>query len=344
MFPSCKTVRTPYLVAVDDCNTEIYLDRGYTVHLADDSGVAMTVEGLDVGVKDKGVVLVGFENSTESLYGFRDSNLEIFGGNYETGKWESLGTWDAEAFYDKVQSKADTAFAFQLLSIFVDVATKNSHGHGSSGSLIATGTRLAAAGATIDSVTESNLKSPKWLKENMLYSSTVRPHKDYYGVVLFDGRNQDKKPYPDFKLVYQKTDGSEQEFIFQRSDRESAMNPWIDKPRYRLSIAANVDLTRKGGGLMLINSHPAGLQVYSGVSVDSTGLTFPVGVTLKALSNTWLMAGFNFLLGSYGSSNIVPQIGVNIITNRLSVYALADYSLLDRKLGLNVGIGYAFIV
>ena len=80
LLSSCATIRDPYLVSVKTDSNEVYNDRGgYSIQTIEDEGAVVSMEGLDLGVKDKGVVLVELENKDDSPFNFVDTNMEIFG-------------------------------------------------------------------------------------------------------------------------------------------------------------------------------------------------------------------------------------------------------------------------
>ncbi len=346
LLTSCGTIHYPYLVGTDDNDTQLLLQRGnYTLQLEEfDDDITVTVEGLDVGSKDLGAVYIGVENYSDEIYSFADKNIEIFGGNRDTGEWTSIGVWDANAYYDDIVKKEQKARALAILSFVVDVLS-SSDGKSSGGSLVSAGLGTAAVISAGDAISSSYFTSSSWLKDNMLYSSAIRKGFTYSGIVLFDGRNDRGKAYPDYKIAFNNNDNETHEFVLQRSDRESVLNPWIDSPYKRVSINATYDPLNNTIGGFFIYNHPTSIDLYlgGGISIKENSLvgSVPLGVTIKAFPNTWLMVGGDILCGT--TNDTALQAGVNVVTNRLSVIALAEYAFKAKRFGVTFGIGYAFI-
>ena len=345
LFTSCGTIHYPYLVGTDDNDTQVLLQRGnYTLQLEEfDDDVTVTVEGLDIGSKDLGAVYIGIENDTDEIYAFADKNIEIFGGNRDTGEWTSLGLWDANAYYESVVKKEQKARALALISFVFDVLSSSDGNSG--GKLVSAGLNTAAAISVGDAISSSYFKSSSWLKENMLYSSAIRKYNAYSGIVLFSGRNYRDKAYPDFKIVFNNNDKEVHEFVLQRSDRESVLNPWIDSPWERFSLNVAYDPVNGTISSYGIFNHPTSIDLYmgGGVSVSDKEIvgSLPIGITIKAFPNTWIMVGGDILFGTINDTAI--QAGVNIVTNRLSAFVLAEYAFRAKRFGVSFGIGYAFI-
>lgn len=352
LLSSCTTIRDPYLISVKTDSNEVYNDRGgYTVQTIEEEGLVVSMEGLDLGVKDKGVVLVELENKEDTSFNFVDTNMEIFGGNLDTGEWTSLGLWNAEEYYNDAKTKYDTARALRLFSLFVNVAASSTGNNspGSAGSAIALGSDVAAFGSTYASEVATNGANPEWLRENLLFSSQVRPNNDYSGVVFFDG-----KEYPDYKIAYTKENGTN-EFLFQRSDREEILNPWLDRSRLRMSLGLNFKVTNgsKGVGFSFIIMHPTSLGAYMGgyfgkakiediegnIS-DHELISLPAGFTMKVLPHVWIMAGIDFSISNYASFG--PQLGLNFAANMLDFYVLGSYNTKTKKVGIDLGFGFVF--
>ena len=345
LITSCSTVKRPYLIGTDDNDTEVYLQRGnYTLQQEKfDDDITVTVEGLDVGAKDVSGVYVGIENRGTDIYSFTDSSIEIFGGNRETGEWTSIGIWDANAYYDKVVKKEQRTRALAILTLVFDIFTSTSSDSKSRSSLgvVSAGLQTATAVSAGDTISSSYFTSSSQLEKIMLYSSAVRENNTYSGLVVFNGRGDKNKAYPDYKIAFTKSEEEKHEFVLQRSDRESVINPWIDKAYSRFSFMPTYDVMNNAFGLTTVLNQPSGISLYSGLAVCSDGLSLPLGVTIKAFPNTWLMVGGNILLT--GITEIAPQFGVNVITNRISAFVLAEYAFDHKRFGLTFGLGYAFI-
>lgn len=348
LITSCTTVKYPYLVGTDDNDTEVYKQRGnYTLQLEKfDNSVTVTVEGLDIGEKDVTAVYVGIENESGDVYNFADSNIEIFGGNKDTGEWTSLGLWDANAYYEKVVLKEEKARALAILSVVLGVFSSVSSDDSTriSTGIVSEGLGMAASASAGDAIASSYFSSSSWLKDNMLYSSAVRENKTYSGIVLFEGRKDSKKAFPDYKIAFKNNDTESHEFVLQRSDRASVINPWLDKPFKRSTFALAFNPLLKMNGLIYIYDHPASIGLYSGFMVDATmhaNFSWPLGVTFKPLPNTWLMAGGNIYFGNE-RQGIAPQLGVNVVTNWINAFVMADYNFKQKIFGLSFGFGYAF--
>lgn len=344
LITSCGTIKYPYLVGTDDNDTEVYQQRGdYTLQLENfDDNISVTVEGLDVGAKDVSAVYVGIENGSDELYNFVDSNIEIFGGNKDTGEWTSLGLWDADAYYEKVVIKEQKARALAILSLILRIFSDSSSGNTkNSTGVLSSGLGMAATASAGDAISSSYFGSSKWLKTFMLYSSQVRKNTTYSGVVVFDGRNGKKKAFPDYKVVFNNNGEDSHEFILQRSDRESVINPWLDKPFARMTWTLSFDPLHSGAGSMFIYNHPTSIGFYSAMMFGKGIFTLPLGITYKPFSNTWLMAGGDIIFGKNGN-DIAPQLGVNVVSNWISVFALAEYAFKIKQFGFTFGMGYAF--
>lgn len=230
MLTSCTTSFT--LHAVKDSGNEITLDRGQEVLTASTDNVTLMLTGAPTYNYDEVYLVVGISNNTDQPYNFKDSQIEIFVGNNDTGVWTSWGKWNAAEYY---QSAVDEARAEEFLMAFSGAMSvlSSTTGHYSTSyvytgggrvgtvttwSYSPTDTMLASMWAASSSaaLAASNRNALAALEQNLLFSSDIASHAVYSGIMYAaaDGK------VPDYRIVFTDVNGQQLSFVFSRSDRD----------------------------------------------------------------------------------------------------------------------------
>lgn len=235
------------------------------------------VAGLDTDNGDNRIVFSIFNGSTSS-YSFRDSQISIYGGNAEKNEWKYIQKWNAVEFYDKTKKQAEREQmeaailgALSVINASMGTTTKSnvSTPHGTAvvttRSYSASDIALTAMASSIYSqnLAQVNKSNLNYLKENLLYSSTISPGESYSGIIYFPG---DRK-YVDYKIVFEDSEGKE-EFIFTKSIRDEILHPWTtDTSRNLSGVTFNFSPISDRLGLYLYWLPPKEVGFYTGFSI-----------------------------------------------------------------------------
>lgn len=277
VFCSCSS--SYYLYTSPETKNDIIIDRGneYQIAISAEDNLTFIVEGLDTDNGDNRIIFSIFNGSTSS-YSFKDSQISIYGGNAESNEWSFIQKWNATEFYDKTKQQsereqiwADVAGAISVASAALGSASTSSISSSYGNAVITTRSynasdvALTAMSASIYSqnLLQANKANLKYLKENLLYSSTIKPGESYLGIIYFPG---DRK-YADYKIVFEKYTGKE-EFIFSKSIRKEILHPWTtDSSRDLNAITLNFSPFSDRLGLYYYWLPPKGVGIYTGFSV-----------------------------------------------------------------------------
>ena len=275
----CSCSSSYYLYTSPEAKNDVFIDRGDEYQVAGSKGEKLTfmAAGLDTDNGDNRIIFA-ILNDSESSYSFRDSQISIYGGNAEKNKWDYIQKWSAAEFYDKTKRQAETERMVAAIAGALSVAsaamgsTSQSTVYTPYGSAVVT-TRsysasdvaLTAMAASIynrnlEQATKANLS---YLKENLLYSSTIGAGETYSGLIYFPG---DRK-YADYKIVFEDSAGKE-EFIFTKSIREEIIHPWTtDTSRHLNAITVNLSPMYEKIGLYYYWLPPKGVGIYTGFNL-----------------------------------------------------------------------------
>ena len=246
---SCSSVGGIALTSVPSENTEQTVSRGKTYQHAE------IVKNVDISVYaqpsyegDEVQFTVGIMNNSESDFFLSDTDFELYKGNYETGKWNSLGRWNAATYYQEKYQEMKTEETLMAitgaLSVIDSAFGNTSYSTVSSPYLgtttiktrtyspAETGLTAIAASSYLDSLASNNRMTLANLQSSLLYSSDIPAKASYAGNVMIEADNKS----PEYMLSFNNGCGEPLNFIFSRSDRDSVANPWSDQTRDRHSI------------------------------------------------------------------------------------------------------------
>lgn len=275
----CSCSSSYYLYTSPEAKNDVFIDRGDEYQVAGSKGDNLTfmAAGLDTDNGDNRIVFA-ILNDSSSSYSFRDSQISIYGGNAEKNKWDYIQKWSAAEFYDKTKRQAETE---QMMAAIAGALSVASAAMGSTsqstvstpyGSAVVTTRSYSASDVALTAMAASiynrdlaqaNKSNLNFLKENLLYSSTIGAGETYSGLIYFPG---DRK-YIDYKIVFEDSAGKE-EFIFTKSIREEILHPWTtDTSRHLNAITVNFSPFSDRLGLYYYWLPPKGVGVYTGFSV-----------------------------------------------------------------------------
>lgn len=298
----CSCSSSYYLYTSTEAKNDVFIDRGDEYQVAGSSGDKLTLmaAGLDTDNGDNRIIFAILNDSTSS-YSFRDSQISIYGGNAERNEWNYLQKWSAAEFYDKTKRQAETEQMMAAIAGALSVAsatmgsTSQSTVYTPYGSAVVT-TRsysasdvaLTAMAASIynKNLAQANKSNLKYLKENLLYSSTISAGETYSGIVYFPG---DRK-YADYKIVFEDSAGKE-EFIFSKSIRNEILHPWTtDTSRHLNAITVNISPLSEKIGLYYYWLPPKGVGIYTGFNLYDFTRPYPEN-TVDPIGYYWHYQG-----------------------------------------------------
>lgn len=274
----CSCSSSYYLYTSPETKNDIIIDRGDEYQVAESNGdnLSFMVAGLDTDNGDNRIVFSIFNGSTSS-YSFRDSQISIYGGNAEKNEWKYIQKWNAVEFYDKTKKQAEReqmeAAILGALSVINASLGTTSKSNVSTpyGSAVVTTQLYSASDVALTAMASSiysqnlaqvNKSNLNYLKENLLYSSTINPGESYSGIIYFPG---DRK-YVDYKIVFEDSE-RKKEFIFTKSIREEILHPWTtDTSRDLNAITLNLSPFSDRVTLNYYWLPPKGVGFYAGFS------------------------------------------------------------------------------
>lgn len=317
------------------------------------------MQGTRVSTKTAAIT-VDVRNKTEERINLYDTDFEIFRGNLDENKWTSYDIWDAEEYYLDAKKKYDTAGVLRVLETIGDIflifsSRSSDRGTRSTGLLLEGGTDIASGVATVSAINATNGKSPQWLSENLLYPSTIRAKDSYQGVMMFPmGKNKNNI---DMKIVYKGGTDEEKTFLFQRTDREEILNPWLDSRfKRKLTLGFAVDPFSQSVSLPIILSYPKGIGFYSGVNYKSSNpknseninygtpyiptnnyldgqyLGLYGGISLKVAPYTWLLGGVDMVIDN---SKLIVEVPGAPSSQQYYVYDYNGKGMFAPQIGVN---------
>ena len=217
MLTSCATYST--LESVSTPYNEVYGENGESMQVVEDDRFLVSAEGLSIE-DSLGSVIIAIGNHSDYDYRFNDDSIEFFGGNHETGEWNSLGRWSADDYYNyqlRNSSSSDSTplFAFLLgvgvLGTVLDVYD-GVDCYDFEDALFTTWLVSAA----MDSGYEEDQYYLSSLEDDLLHTRTIYGREVYRGLVFFRAGS-----YPDYRILLHLDTGEPYELLFQRSDREN---------------------------------------------------------------------------------------------------------------------------
>lgn len=336
---SCNSTVSPSLVVIEDETLEAVIKKEKKEF---DDGISVTVEGIDIDREEIAGVFISIENNSGKKYEFNESDIVIFGGDCTSGEWTEIGEWNSGEYLTYAEERhAEDQLWFRKTLDSLTGSASDDKALTSTKTLTATRSYLESNSA--EKISSSFITDPVWLADVILYSKEIGNESTYSGLVLFNSQNENKKTYLDIKIVYTHGDES-REFMLIRSDKKNILNPWLDSPYAKMTVAAVYGITAKNYGIKTIHTNPKWSQLYHGVAFSQNYIGFQIGLTRKVFPYTWLLCGLDFVLNSQYGSDIAPQVGAAFVVNNITLFTLGEYGLNSRKMGVEVGAGYAFTI
>ncbi len=251
---SCNTVQLDHvdMVPIDQGNTKVVED-GDMEYLSSTGRSGFEIAMLAVPDASSGLIelSIGLENPTDEDIDFSLGCFSLYKGNSDTGEWAEIMPYVEE---EEKSGGFGLAFLGALSFLSNPVGTVTGIAVGSAVNALAPhvasvtaemqaeiATALSPAIAVISSslvdedgeeIQLTPYERKFGLSLGKLHDETIEAGTAYRGLLYFE---PDRKS-PDYKVVYTCDEGFEREFVFQRSDRASVINPWLDQTRSRVAI------------------------------------------------------------------------------------------------------------
>ncbi len=315
--------------------------------------------------------MVSLATSGESTFTFRESDLSLYGGNYQTGQWELISVWDSNtytrnvnagivgagiliagaigtiAILDAILNDGDSYIDFGY-TYFPSPYYSGRYGYSfwtDDPAVLATFIALDTIENALAMNQLADMQSAE-LSSTLLQSGFVSKSSKLAGLVSFSGIPK----YPDYKLSYRST-SENMEFIFSRSDRAEIVDPWKEKSHPIFALNYNYTLLTKRNSVTLSILAPKDVGVFAGVSFfpplkfeKQEGMVGAIaGLTWKILPFFWLEGGAEVQWQPEGRGHdILGIFGIEYCINHYSLRGAAIYSKDEKSWYAELGLGVAF--
>lgn len=369
---SCATVYEPSLIVAPAEKGDKVQGAGNVAALTDDSLQMVAAPSYFDGKNAD--FLVSFASIDDSTYYIDEHDVSLYGGNFQTGKWELIGSWDSLSYMRASRSRATTgiilAGVIGTIAVLDAIMNPDSdtdlyidygysyhrypHYHGYYGfSFHSDDPGVTATFLALDTIETtivlSQLASMEQaeLAETLLASGNATRNISNSGLVRFNRLPK----YPDYKLVYD-SGNQNMEFMFSRSDREEIINPWKEKSGAIYTLNYNYTIATRRNNVSFAYLAPQYAGFFCGVSffppfdfekqLGKIGASF--GVNWKILPFFWLQGGMEVqqMQGSDEKYDILGLMGIEYCIYHNSLYAGLVYSSEEKSWYGEVGIGFAF--
>ena len=375
LLASCMTYNTTLLVVPEE-GVETSARVSGTLGARSDGGLQM-VAGTDYFDQTNVEFMVSLASIDEASHDFTETNIALYGGNFEKGDWTLIDRWDSQVFKRDEQKKANAAIIANTIlgTLFVIDAILNPdntefyfeypaypyyHHYGRHGywysygpGFTVSGSGAIGAGFMALSTIESNIVLSQLsemyqaeLDRSMLQSTVITPAKAAVGTVTFT----DIPKHPDYKLVY--NDGtSDMQFTFSRSDREEILHPWRDKSYTQLAVNYGYTFGTRRNSVTFSLLAPKYLGGFFGVSFYPPIGDLPMkgtagglfGLNWKVAPHTWLQAGLEIYdIDDTDDIGLLALAGFNFCFNWISLYGGAVYDVNAKALHAETALGVSF--
>ena len=311
-------------------------------------------------------MLMSFASADGSDHFITEGNIQLYGGNKDTGDWSMVDIWDSHYYMNELRRQNEaTLFAFGILGTFAILDAVLDPGdrvftfdydypygyrygrHRNSWRVISrdpllnltlTSLSVIETGIALDQLSE--------MCETDAGSTMLTSGIASKGATVSGGVHFTNVPvYPDYKLVYR--DGSsDNEFVFSRTDRDSIINPWADRSTGQLLMAYSYSFFGAGRhNFSLAYLSPRFLGVYAGTSIyNDDRIGGDLGFTFKVASYTWLKAGFEVHNGQTDDEKIgfSTIIDATFDINHMAFTAGMVYDHDANQWQLETGFGFSF--
>ena len=370
---SCvSTDRTLLIVPEEDAET-ISKASG-TLGARSEEGLQM-IAGADYFDGSNANFMVSLASINESSFPFDDSNIALYGGNVQTGKWTLIDKWDSNRYLESEKAKANAAIIATGIigtlavinailnpddvDFYIDIdypiyyphrSPYYGYGYGGvyvsgSGPVGAAFTALSTIETTIALSQMSDMYQAE-LERTLLQDTTITPEHPAVGMVAFQGLPE----YPDYKLVY---DDSirDMEFTFIRSDREEILHPWKDRTSTQVAVNYSYTFATRRNSITLDLLSPKYLGGFFGFSfyppipdkaINST-VGFSFGLNWKTAAHCWLQAGLELYdIPDSEDVGLLVLMGTNLCFYHISLYGGAVYDVIGNAWYGEAGLGLVF--
>jgi len=377
MKKACLVLLTLLLLVLCSCRSshsltnssrstnDIYVERGEEYQTVKKGQLTFMAAGLDADSGDNRFIFA-IKNESDEKYQFKDTQIRIYGGNADRNRWTLIDTWNAQRFYNNTRKASAAGFIVATVAGVLNVVdaslqffsqtlvyTPFGYAYVSTddldpGDVVLTAMIAHVAARHYQDVRKSNMD---YLRDNLLYSSTINPGDVYSGLVYFPTDSE----YADYKVVFEDNDGKKEEFWFSRTDREEILHPWsADATRPLNALSFNFAPMSDKYGFYYFLLPPKGVGIYTGISFydffsDSPdSICTPLGMTIKVAEHTWLTAGVGLAMDmdpepsfDEPAFGVEAQGGLNFAYNFLDFGMQFNYDFLYDRFSFDVTAGLA---
>ncbi len=369
---SCATVYEPSLIVAPADNGDKAQGAGNIAALTDDNLQMVAASSYFDG--SNADFLVSFATTDDSTAYIDEHDVAIYGGNFQTGKWELIDNWDSLGYMKATKARATTGIVLAgvigTIAVLDAILNPDSdtdlyldfgysyhrypHYSGYYGfSFYSDDPGVKATFLALDTIETTivlgQLASMERaeLAETMLVSGTASKQQSNSGLVRFNRLPK----YPDYKLVYNNGEQN-MEFRFSRSDREEIVNPWKEKSGAIYTLNYNYTIATRRNNVSFAYLAPQYAGFFCGVSffppfdtnkqLGKIGGSF--GINWKILPFFWLQGGMEVqqLQGAEENYDFLGLLGIEYCIYHNSLYAGLVYSTEEKAWYGEVGLGFAF--
>jgi hypothetical protein len=239
LLASCATIS---ISPISTPNVTIKTERGIQSLISDGSDISCAISGNAQGSNI--VFTVSIINKTKSELYFDENDIALEIGNNTKSVWNNGVVYTASQYYKRAQTNAQTSAILMAVAAGLSAANAGRststysgrvNAYGSSGGY-ASATysgqistydpakaqyEIAQARSNLANTIEKNRNYLETLSQTLLYSSEIGSSSIYTGLVFAPIQKA-----PDVK-VHIKIAGTDNIFVFRRSDYEEVINPYI---------------------------------------------------------------------------------------------------------------------
>lgn len=287
LLSSCVQLDYVDMVPLESGNTEVVVDEDLEyLSSISSSGFEIAMVALPNEDTDLIEVSVALENPTAEDIDFSLGCFELYSGNADTGEWFRIEQYEDEG----------GSFFLPFLSFLVNpFGTVASAVYSSAYNALAPNINEFTAELQSEMATalSSLIPSIPFTIEGEEIQLTPYERKFGFSRERLEDVNieagtaargliviEPEKKSPDYRIVFTCDKGAEKEFIFQRSDRDSILNPWLDQHRDRFAITLAHAVNDDRFALASTISRYRRLGAYMGLSFNGfikTGGIMPAG-------------------------------------------------------------------
>lgn len=257
-------------------------------------------------------------NKGDKDYLFEEGSITVWEGVYETGEWKKASYIPASVYLKAARNACEEEETLEAVSLGLSIAgagvstvTETTYldrwGYGYTQTTrvynpAAAAWEIALGYDELSRLKRNNREYLSYLEKNLLFTSTVKALESYSGFFVAEANRG-----PDYKVVFDFTEGERAEFYFTRSDKEEILHPWKDRTRERHAMTFGISpLGFRHYSFYYLWSRPRGVGMYTGFyfqkesgmrtagEVYSGNLSYPSSYELNNLDRGRIGSPWNY--------------------------------------------------